>query len=61
MHRRPVDASVSKPSTVVMTPFCVPGGISNCSSGTVTVALFDLTTCRRSRSVRPFATCVATS
>lgn len=41
---------------MVMTPFCVPGGISNCSSGTDTVAALDLTTCRRSRSCRPFAT-----
>lgn len=45
-HLRPDEASVSSPSSVVMTPFCVAGGISNCSSGTVTVAVLDLTTCQ---------------
>ena len=44
-HRIPEAASVSRPSTVVITPFCVSGGISNCSSGTLAVAQLDFTTC----------------
>ena len=37
-------ASLSKPSTVLIVPFCVAAGISKSSSGILIVALSDFTT-----------------
>lgn len=47
---RPLAASDSRPSTVVMVPFCVAVGISSSISGTVADALSDFTTCHASRT-----------
>ena len=49
-------ASVSRPSTVVMHPFCVPAGISNSNSGTVAVAVSALTSWRERISGAPAGT-----
>ena len=48
-HFRLSEASLSRPSTVVMEPFWVAAGISKSSSGMVTVAESDLTTCLHPR------------
>lgn len=47
----PEAASERRPSTVVMTPFCVELGISKSSSGMRTDALSDFTTCKSDHMV----------
>lgn len=50
-------ASRSNPSTVVIVPFWVAGGISNSSSGTLAVAASDFTTCMAQSSDELSGTC----